>query len=392
MYIDNIKITDRTKAIILNTDVYNYFRTTDDEKTIDVTGLACIGYDESDYFIHLSNEVEYTVYEGYGTEGSEVPGDNGTYALRRDVGRYTVQISDPQGQAQSRFIYYDIYDPETRDSYYFDFEYFSDIRFAESNYNKLELAEREEGNHMLAVHRANNIPFEWDATVEIKGINIDAQVTFDLDFDNISDPFTVRLLNYHDYYIDYTYDTWEGKKTFSMTLSKNDTLVIVVYYGNESTQAIMYLDNITVSYDLEPEIRINAEGFVPNSCKLIETTEDIYTITFNEKEFAGIYYKGSDEKVRDIYIAFYTGYGKGGWVTRHSGENNYVSFELNANNRYTLVVYDSEGAAEEIFIYLDVIKDRGIFLDFEYYSDIQYITAIEGECDIVNKSGNYMLK
>lgn len=124
MYIDNIKITDRTKAIILNTDVYNYFRTTDDEKTIDVTGLACIGYDESDYFIHLSNEVEYTVYEGYGTEGSEVPGDNGTYALRRDVGRYTVQISDPQGQAQSRFIYYDIYDPETRDSYYFDFEYF----------------------------------------------------------------------------------------------------------------------------------------------------------------------------------------------------------------------------------------------------------------------------
>ena len=33
-------------------------------------------------------------------------------------------------------------------------------------------------------------------------------------------------------------------KTFSMTLSKNDTLVIAVYYGNESTQAIMYLDNI----------------------------------------------------------------------------------------------------------------------------------------------------
>ncbi len=55
-------------------------------------------------------------------------------------------------------------------------------------------------------------------------------------------------------------------------------------------------------------------------------------------------------------------------------------------------MYDSEGAAEEIFIYFDVIKDRGIFLDFEYYSDIQYITAIEGECDIVNKSGNYMLK
>ena len=392
MYIDNIKITDRPKDIILKTNVYNYFRTTDDEKTIDVTGLACIGYSEPGYFIHLSDEVEYTVYEGYGTEGSEVPGDDGTYALRRDVGRYTVQISDPQGQAQSRFIYYDIYDPETRDSYYFDFEYFSDIRFAESNYNKLELAEREEGNHMLAVHRANNIPFEWDATVEIKGINIDAQVTFDLDFDNISDPFTVRLLNYHDYYIDYTYDTWEGKKTFSMTLSKSDTLVIVVYYGNESTQAIMYLDNIAVSYDLKPEIRINAEGYAPNSFKLIERTQDIYTITFNEIEFAGIYYEGSDEKVRDVYISCYRGYGKGDWVTRHSGENNYVSFELNANNRYTLVVYDSEGAAEEIFIYFDVIKDRGIFLDFEYYSDIQYITAIEGECDIVNKSGNYMLK
>ena len=143
-----------------------------------------------------------------------------------------------------------------------------------------------------------------------------------------------------------------------MTLSKNDTLVIAVYYGNESTQAIMYLDNIAVSYDLKPEIRINAEGYVPNSSKLIETTEDIYTVTFNEIEFAGIYYEGSDEKVRDVYISCYRGYGKGDWVSRSSDGIN-VSFELFADSRYTLVVSDSEGAAE-IFIYLDVIKQRHI--------------------------------
>ncbi|NLC17463.1 MAG: hypothetical protein GX756_06270, partial [Clostridiales bacterium] len=149
MCIDNIKITDRPKDIIINTDVYNYFLTTDDEKTIDVAGYAYIGY--SDPIVNLSNEVEYTVYEGYGTEGSEVPGDDGIYTLRRDIGRYTVQISDPQEQAQSRLIYYDIYDPETRDSYYLDFEYFADIHFAECYDSKLEIAQREEDNHMLAV-------------------------------------------------------------------------------------------------------------------------------------------------------------------------------------------------------------------------------------------------
>ena len=75
MYIDNIKITDRPKAIILNTDVYNYFRTTDDEKTIDVTGLACIGYSDGRFFhTPYRDEVGYTVYEGYGTEGSEIAG------------------------------------------------------------------------------------------------------------------------------------------------------------------------------------------------------------------------------------------------------------------------------------------------------------------------------
>ncbi|NLC17464.1 MAG: hypothetical protein GX756_06275 [Clostridiales bacterium] len=230
-----------------------------------------------------------------------------------------------------------------------------------------------------------------DTFIEINGVNIDAQVTFDLDFDNISDPFTVYLFNDYENYIDYTYDTWEGKKTFSITLSKGDTLKIYAFYGNESTQAIMYLDNIAVSYDLKPEIRIDVEDFVPNSYKDIETTQDIYTITFNEKEFAGVYYKDSDEKVRDIYIAFYTGYGKGTRVTCYS-DGTHVNFNLNANNKYTLVVGDSAGAVEEIFIYYDVIKDRGIFLDIEYYSDIEYITAFAGKCDIANKSGNYMLK
>ena len=54
----------------------------------------------------------------------------------------------------------------------------------------------------------------------------------------------------------------------------------------------MYLDNIAVSYDLKPEIRINAEGYALRiPLNLSGNNSRHFYVTFNEKEFLSIYYE-----------------------------------------------------------------------------------------------------
>ena len=127
LYIDNLRgetLKSERKVIqVVEYYKYNALYLEGETYDFDVVSLkAYIGKANSTQ--GDSSSLTYSVHKGYGKQGTLVSAKNGTtYALSE--GKYTVVISDSKGKAKDKEVYFDVYNPNKRAVY--DFEYLSDF-------------------------------------------------------------------------------------------------------------------------------------------------------------------------------------------------------------------------------------------------------------------------